>query len=724
MSTAADPTAAFLSALRGSGLLTPAQADDLTRWAAQTKPDVNALAKEIGRRGWLTNFQIKEVFRGRAKDLTVDRYILLDLVGEGGMGRVYKAHDTRLARDVALKIIRKERLSNPAAVARFGHEMVALGQLQHPNVVKAFDASQNGDTHFVVMEFIDGQDLTKIVQARGPLPMPEACEAIRKAALGLHHAYEAGLVHRDIKPSNILVGRDGKTVKLVDLGLARLDEPGKDEARVTQEGYVIGTPDFLAPEQARDPGSVDIRADIYALGATLYYILTGRVPFSGANPTEKLLKHCTEPPPALRQHRPEAPPQLEHLIHWCMAKRPEDRPQTPMQLAIALQPFCPMPRASGAQPAAAQYPHAPQPAPPPYRPAPAPAPLPLPNPHSSSQVFRLPARTNDDDPIRSRGRSGFPFALVGLGCGLLFVLAVLGYAGYRVFVGGKLGPVEPFANVAGMKMVVIEGGTFRMGSPDGEPGRPEVLAGEGDPEGPVHEVTLSGPYLMSATEVTIGQYVKVVGEGPKGKASATKAARSDQPMDGVTYDEAVEFCRRLTEKDRDQSHARPGWAYRLPTEAEWEYAARAGTNTPFGVGEKGADRLVYRPQQKVFSALFTVTGSDPCEDADPERPLSIPGKVGQCPPNAWGLYDMHGNVAEWCADWYKPGYPADGPRTDPTGPPTGDRRVVRGGSFRDPASLCRSAARKGVRPFSRGGEPNDPNTGTIGFRVVYAPVSK
>ncbi|HEX4610387.1 MAG TPA: serine/threonine-protein kinase, partial [Urbifossiella sp.] len=336
MSSAADPTAAFLSALRGSGLLTPGQADDLARWAAQGKPDPTALAKEVGRRGWLTNYQIKEVFRGRGKDLTVDRYVLQDLLGEGGMGRVFKAHDTRLGRDVALKIIRKERLSNPAAVARFGHEMVALGQLQHPNVVKAFDASQNGDTHFVVMEFIDGQDLTKVVRDRGPLPLPEACDAIHKAALGLHHAYEAGLVHRDIKPSNILVGKDGKTVKLVDLGLARLDEPQTDEARVTQEGYVIGTPDFLAPEQARDPGAVDIRADIYALGATLFYILTGKVPFAGANPTEKLLKHCTEPPPALRPHRPDAPPQLEHLIHWCMAKRPEDRPPTPMQLAAAL----------------------------------------------------------------------------------------------------------------------------------------------------------------------------------------------------------------------------------------------------------------------------------------------------------------------------------------------------------------------------------------------------
>src|SRR5207253_2170067 len=145
------------------------------------------------------------------------------------------------------------------------------------------------------------------VRDRGPLPIPEACEYIRQAALGLEHAFEMGLVHRDIKPSNIIVARNGRQVKLVDLGLARLMEtPGGEEAgRITQEGFVIGTPDFLAPEQARNPGAVDIRADIYSLGGTLYYLLTGKVPYEGGNPTEKLVKHCTEPPPQLGSQRPD-----------------------------------------------------------------------------------------------------------------------------------------------------------------------------------------------------------------------------------------------------------------------------------------------------------------------------------------------------------------------------------------------------------------------------------
>ncbi|MBY0513282.1 MAG: serine/threonine protein kinase, partial [Gemmataceae bacterium] len=342
MSSAADPTAAFLAALQASRLLAPQQVQHLSAWAAQARPDPAALAKEVTRLGWLTPFQVREVARGRGKDLILGQYVLLDLLGEGGMGRVYRARHTRLGRDEAVKVIRQEKLKNPAAEARFDAEMRALGKVTHPNVVRAFDAGTLGDTHFVSMEFVDGSDLTRMVRDHGPLAVPFACEAVRQAALGLHHAHELGMVHRDIKPSNILASRDGRTVKLVDLGLARLDDPvGEGGNRLTQEGFVIGTPDFLAPEQARDPGSVDIRADIYALGATLFYILTGKVPFEGATPTEKLLKHHTEPPPRLLPLRPDAPPELERLIHWCMAKRAEDRPQTPLQLAVALHPFCP-----------------------------------------------------------------------------------------------------------------------------------------------------------------------------------------------------------------------------------------------------------------------------------------------------------------------------------------------------------------------------------------------
>jgi formylglycine-generating enzyme required for sulfatase activity/serine/threonine protein kinase len=720
--SAAEPTANLLNNLQASGLLTAAQLRDLQGWMSETKPDLAGMAREIGRRGWLTAFQLKEVARGRAAGLTVaDRYNLLDILGEGGMGRVYKAHDTRMGRDVAFKVIRKEKLSNPNTAGRFVQEMIALGKMgKHPNVVEVFLADQVGDNHFCVMEYIDGSDLTKLVRDRGKMPVPQACDAIRQAALGLEHAFQSGLVHRDIKPSNIIVPRNGGPVKLVDLGLARLMEPpgGAEAHRVTQEGFVIGTPDFLAPEQARDPMSVDIRADIYSLGGTLYYVLTGRVPYEGGTPTEKLLRHCTDPPPSLLAHRPDAPPQLEQLLHWCMAKNPAERPQTPMALAVALQPFCPPPGtgvfgpASGRFPAAAPAPYPASgrfPAAAPAYPAfpvpayPVPVPLPPPtDPSRSSQVFRLPDQPVEADPIRKRGERGFPTGLLLVALGTLLVGGILGYATYRLFLSEDASVPEPFTNTQGMKMVRLEGGTFRMGSPDGEPGhRPD--------EGPVREVTIRGPLFMSTYEVTNGQFLKVYGSNPS--RAANRAARGDHlPVDSVTWDEATEFCRKLTEKEKGQPWWRKGWEYRLPTEAEWEYACRAGTDGPTAFGPK-LDHLTH--------GVFLPTAGDPVgTGADPEKakPLQFPQEAGKTEANKFGLHDMHGNVAEWCRDWYRSEAYKDAARDNPQGPADGDKRVVRGGSFNAPAAAARSAAREGRRPNER--------AANVGFRVVYAPVKQ
>src|SRR5262245_37684173 len=713
MSSAADRTATFYHNLQSCGLLSATQLRELWGWIVHKKPDVQALAKEINRRGWLTVFQIKEIARGRGAALSIaGRYNLLDILGEGGMGRVYKAHDTRMGRDVAFKVIRKEKLSHPAAAGRFETEIRALSAMdRHPNVVEVYDAQQVGNNHFYVMELIDGTDLTKIVRDRGPLPIPEACEIIRQAALGLQHACNAGLVHRDIKPSNIIVSRNNGPVKLVDLGLARLmAEPGGDDGhRLTQEGFVIGTPDFLAPEQARNPMAVDIRADIYALGGTLYYILTARVPYDGANPTEKLLKHCTDPPPSLMAYRVDAPLPVEHIIHWCMAKRPEDRPQTPLQLAMALQSFCPMAAGvvfsgpnSGPYPmTAANRPVVPPgmpayPQPPPFPPMP----LPPPDPNPSSQVFKLPPQTNADDPIRKRAESGFPTGMVLVGLGVFLVLAILAFAAYQLFRNSAPAVPDPFTNTQGMKMVKLEGGTYRRGSPDSETGRRSN-------EGPAHEVTIRGPFFMSATEVTHRQFVRVMGTSPS-SSSKIAARAQDFPVDSVTWDEANEFCRKLTEQEKNQPWARKGWEYRLPTEAEWEFAARGGTETPFAFG----DRISFGTQ-----AVFKVTGDDPLEyGGDPAKPAPLPHDVGKTEANKFGLHDMHGNISEWCSDWYKLEAYKDAPKDNPTGPADSDKRVIRGGSFRDPASGVRSAVRDGVRPTDR--------RDTVGFRVVYAPVQK
>jgi formylglycine-generating enzyme required for sulfatase activity/serine/threonine protein kinase len=729
MSSAADPTAAFFANIRGSGLLDPVRLQELWAWIATERPDVQGVAKELSRRGWLSAFQIKEIFKGRGRELTIDRYVLKDLLGEGGMGRVFRAHDTRMGRDVAVKVIRKDKLQHPAAAGRFRHEIEALGKMRHPNVVEVYDADLAGGTQYYVMELIDGTDLTKVVRDRGPLPVAEACEYIRRAALGLQHAFEAGLVHRDIKPSNIIVGGGGRVVKLVDLGLARLMENegaagGAGAGRITQEGYVIGTPDFLAPEQARDPAGVDIRADVYSLGGTLYYILTGKVPFDGATPTEKLVKHCTDPPPGLLVRRPDAPPGLEQVIHWCMAKPPEARPQTPLQLALALQPFCPAPPVgsgrvpvpppggpvlgSGRVPAPAPHPAA---APAPGYPFPAapaapsthpfPAPVVIPPPaERSSQIFRLPPRTTTADPIRRRYGPRFPWGGVFVGLGAVLVAGILGYAVYVQFLrtDGVRPPPESFTNSQGMRMLKLDGGTFRMGSPAAEAGRDAN-------EGPAHSVTVTGPLFVSATEVTNAQFSAVHGTSP-GRSARLVSRSSGLPVESVTWDEANDFCRKLTEREKGQPWARKGWAYRLPTEAEWEYACRAGADGPFAF-----------PVPVVFEkqALFRPVAADALGtggDREPERPQ----EAGKAEANRFGLHDAHGNVWEWCSDWYRGYYPGDGPRADPTGPADGDKRVIRGGSFRDPPAGVRSAVRAGMRPTDRRDD--------VGFRVVYAPVGK
>ena len=703
----ADPTATFLARLRRCGLLTYEQAAGLAEFVAAGRPDAVGLAKEASRRGLLTGYQIKEVFKGRGAGLTLGPYVLLDLLGEGGMGRVFKAHHARLGRDVAVKIIRPEKLTHPAAETRFRQEVQALAQMSHPNVVTAFDADQIGDTHFYVMEFIDGSDLTKLVRDRGPLPAAEACEYIRQAALGLHHAHQMGLVHRDIKPSNLIVTRSGRQVKVVDLGLARLGDPdppatGKeaDGHKLTQDGFVIGTPDFLAPEQARNPSGVDIRADIYALGGTLYYLLTGQVPFDADTPTEKLVRHFTDPPPALGLLRPDVPPGVGQIIHWCLAKRPDDRPPTPMHLAVALQPFCPAVPTSGLHPLAGQMSGRMAPPPSGAYPLIFPPVRTPPDLERSSQVFKLPPQANADDPIRRRGTPRGRFLVVAGLAGAVVAAAVaaavlLSPSGGEV---GLAGPVAGFTTADGLVLVKLDGGTFRMGSPDGEPGRQPN-------EGPVHDVTVRGPFLMTAHEVTHKQFCGVTG------VVATRPP--DLPAVGVTFGEAEEFARRLTDRERAKPYARGGWAFRLPTEAEWEYAARAGkADRPFGVGS--GRQLT--PRQ----AAIRATGSDPGEDAPPDekdKPARAgPERVGSFPPNAFGLFDLHGNAGEWCGDWYFREYPGTTPRTDPAGPADGDRRVVRGGSFRDPASGCRSAARQGIRP----GDRRD----TVGFRVVYVPAGK
>jgi Leucine-rich repeat (LRR) protein/tRNA A-37 threonylcarbamoyl transferase component Bud32 len=293
-------------------------------------------------------------FLAPGRDLVLGSYILLERLGEGGMGQVFKARHCKLGRIVALKLIRKERLDNPATVKRFQREVRAAAALSHPNIVHAYDADEVNGTHILVMEFVEGAtDLTQLVKKNGPLPVAQACEYIRQAALGLQHAHERGMVHRDIKPSNLLLavsrppqpvsrGRETASsgvIKILDMGLARLDHSAAADDKsttMTQEGAVMGTPDYIAPEQARDSHQADIRADLYSLGCTLYFLLTGQVPFPGGSLTEKLIKHQLQEPAPVEQVRPDVPREVAAVVRKLMAKNREDRFQTPAEVAAAL----------------------------------------------------------------------------------------------------------------------------------------------------------------------------------------------------------------------------------------------------------------------------------------------------------------------------------------------------------------------------------------------------
>jgi PAS domain S-box-containing protein len=281
---------------------------------------------------------------GRDTDLAREQlahYEVLEVIGKGGMGLVYKARHTKLRRIVAMKVLSNRRREDPDAIARFRREMAMVGKLNHPNIVQGFDAGESDGLLFLIMDYVEGIDLSRLVNQRGPLPIPVACEIIRQAALGLQHVHEHGLVHRDLKPSNLMLTWSGQ-LKLLDLGLARLysDDPNSEE--LTHSGQVLGTADYMAPEQARDTRMIDIRSDLYSLGCTLFKLLTGSAPFSGPEYEtlyQKLMAHAEIPAPPIRQHRPQVPEPLEAVLIRLLAKDPVNRFDTPAQVVEAIAPL-------------------------------------------------------------------------------------------------------------------------------------------------------------------------------------------------------------------------------------------------------------------------------------------------------------------------------------------------------------------------------------------------
>ena len=330
----------FLHNLIDSTLLSQEEIGAILGPLRQSTLDDEALAERLITAGKLTRFQADAVRERRFEELVIGNYQVLDRLGAGAMGTVYKARHRRMKRVVAIKVLSRSVGQSEKFVQRFQREVEAVARLSHPNIVMAHDADEAEVGHFLVMEFVNGRDLASEVQQRGPLPIAEALDCIVQAARALNYAHAQGIVHRDIKPANLLRDIDG-VVKVADLGLARFNDPfgrpAEEMAALTQAGTIMGTVDFMPPEQAMGLTTIDHRADIYSLGCTLYYLLIGCPPYPGTSLMAILLKHREAPPPSLCAARSEVPVSLESIFRRMVAKKPEDRFASMAEVGQALE---------------------------------------------------------------------------------------------------------------------------------------------------------------------------------------------------------------------------------------------------------------------------------------------------------------------------------------------------------------------------------------------------
>src|SRR5271154_1615141 len=328
----------FVKQLTDSGVIAPGKLENFVPPKAAPK-DAQELARQLVQSKHLTKFQAQEIYGGRAKSLILGNYTILDKIGAGGMGQVFKAEHRRMKRIVAVKMLPPAVTKDAAAVARFEREVEAAAKLRHPNIVAADDAGYANGAHFLVMENIDGKDLSAMVKKDGPFPVNKAVNYILQAARGLEFAHGEGVVHRDIKPANLLLDKKG-VVKILDMGLARIDVTPGDvaaQSELTGTGAVMGTVDYMAPEQGVSTHGVDARADIYSLGCTLHYLLIGKPVYGGETITAKLLAHHHQPIPDLRQLRDDVPEQVDAVFRKMVAKKIEARYQTMPEVVADLE---------------------------------------------------------------------------------------------------------------------------------------------------------------------------------------------------------------------------------------------------------------------------------------------------------------------------------------------------------------------------------------------------
>jgi serine/threonine-protein kinase len=298
--------------------------------------DADVLADYLIDKKLLTRWHVDKLMDRKYRRFYLGKYKLLGHLGTGGMSSVYLAEHTLMHRQRAVKVLPQKRVKDSSYLARFHLEAQATAQLDHPNIVRCYDVDNDEDTHYIVMEYVEGKDLNTIVKQEGPLPLELSCNYIAQAAEGLHHAHQNGLIHRDVKPANLLVDQKG-IIKLLDLGLALFSDNERASLTVAHNENVLGTADYLAPEQAVNSHKIDHRADIYGLGCSLYFLLTGHPPFPDGTLAQRIAKHQTQPPEDIRKSRPDCPRDLADICVKMMQKRPEKRYATMREVADALE---------------------------------------------------------------------------------------------------------------------------------------------------------------------------------------------------------------------------------------------------------------------------------------------------------------------------------------------------------------------------------------------------
>ena len=560
-------------------------------------------------------------------------YEVISQLGQGGMGVVYKARSLTLKNKVvAIKQLWSQFSNNPVFVKLFLDEGEKLFNLDHRNIVKVTDILEEGGEFFIVMEFVEGRTLNEIIKREvGPIERKRAINLFRQILEGVAyiHSQPKPIIHRDLKPLNVLVTNDD-TVKITDFGIAKELEDGEGSSTTMK-----GTPTYMSPEQIMDPGSVDIRTDIYSLGMTFYEMLCGKSPFSGnqsTTPTAVYTHVINDKVPPPTHFYPGISDALVDFVMKSIHKDREKRFPNAIEMLKELDRLD-----SGGQTTvqgeggfASVY---------------------IPKPKSEVTAMPSPAVTHKSE----------------------------------------------IEHLTGNEMVLVEGGSFMMGSEDGD-----------SDEKPIHRVTLSS-FLIGKVPVTQKLWREVMGNNP------SHFKGNKRPVDNVSWYDAVKFCNRLSQRDglkgcyseieREKAGLMGSFlglnskmitcdfsanGYRLPTEAEWEFAARGGIKSR-GYGYSGSYDL------KKISWYAANSGSESHE-------------VGTKDPNELGIFDMSGNVWEWCWDRYHQNYYSTSSQTDPRGPGVGSGRVERGGSWEDNAESCRVADRKSIFP-GRGFH-------NIGFRLA------